>query len=332
MIIRSEKVLKYYLYKQLFTSPLPGDSSVLSIIEKTGFPKEQNALLSFYLRVKNFQAEKLSKSLQQNIIIEVKTFKNKRLFVPRNIARNFIQLIPLKEPSLIVRSCSKVIYQKLKQEPLNLYQITEQTKDYSPNVIKLSIEYLESRHKILKILNVVEKKFEFVLTQEILDSDLSQKSNEQVLAEVIYSIIQNYGPLSISELAKYTGISLIEIQRAFKYIRKNISSIKIDSYPTTYLMENKDLTNLQKHKSESIDHINIVPKVDHAFSLSQGWLYRSIPLYSKLDLLVIFNSDVVGGFSSIGGFDSFVQLPKLVLNEISNKHISLLQWTKRKLV
>ncbi|MFC1656777.1 hypothetical protein ACFL14_02365 [Patescibacteria group bacterium] len=332
MIIQSNKILKYYLHKQLFSSPLSGDSSILDVINKTGFPKEQNALLSFYLRKQNFQKNDLLQKLKNNEIIEVKTFKNKRLLVPKKLARNLISLIPKKQDNLRVKSSAKLTYQKLKNEPLNQTQIVNQIQDYSSDIIKLSLEYLESTQKIMKIYNFSENKFEFVLTQDILEPDLSQESDKQILAKIIHLIIQYYGPLKLSDLVKYTGIDSIKIQKSFKYIRNNIASIKIDKSQSLYLIDGKDLSNLQNFKSPSLDTINIVPKTDHAFSLSQGWLYKSIPMYSKLDMIVVFNGDVVGGFSSLGGFDSFVSLPKLVLNEISNKHISLLQWIKRKLV
>ncbi|MFH1749998.1 MAG: crosslink repair DNA glycosylase YcaQ family protein [bacterium] len=332
MIIQSKKVLRYYLYKQLLSSPTPRDLNLLDIIDRAGFPKEQNASLSFYLRKENFEQNELLEALTKNEIIEVKTFKNKRLIVPKDLARDFIKFIPQKNHSDTVKSCAKFIFQDLKKEPKTQSQILRNFAEYAIEIKKHAIDYLESQGKILRIYNFADKKFEFVLTQEILGPDLYQKLDVQILAKIIHLTIQYYGPLRISDLVKYSGINSIEIQKAFKYIRNKVASIKIDSSLTPYLIDGKDLANLQVHKSPSIDFINILPKSDHALSISQDWLYKSIPLYGKLNLLVIFNGEVVGGFSDMGGFDNFVLLPKLVLNEISNKHTTLLQWMKRKLI
>ncbi len=331
MIISAEKVLRYYLNKQFLSNPAKRDLNILDIVEKTGFPKEKNLLLSLYLRKSDFDIQELKKVLINNDLIEIRTFRNKRLLVPQDLVRDFIKFIPQKNYSQKIKVCAQSILQKLNNEPQNPSQIRQDFSDYSQDIKKSALDYLEMQGKILKIYNFADKKFDLVPIREILGPELKKFSQEESLTKILHKLILFYGPLKVSDLVKFTCLNQLEIRRALRKIKKSIATFKISKSQSLYLIDGKDLANLQKFKEKPTGYLNIIPRSDHALSFSQSWLANTIPLYFKLESVVVFNGQVVGGYTQDAGFDNFTALPKSVLNEISKKHLSLLQWMKRRI-
>jgi len=104
--------------------------------------------------------------------------------------------------------------------------------------------------------------FSFALTKNWIGLELNVDSPESARTELVRRYLRCYGPAAMDDIIHYTGFSLSQVQRSLVHLRREITTVSVDSLREELYILRESIDLLRKTKDFNSNRVLFLPSFD----------------------------------------------------------------------